>query len=314
MPLKPRDFVSYPRESSMRQNCMYVDFLACQYALQQNSVASSNIEPYLMDVTMLCQIMFPCVPNSTISHCRESFDVKLAKKQLLFAATWAIEQAAESDLSLYLLWFQRFGSKFKILFKFSHLLEKIRHHPVWLYMIDLYRELVSLCEVKSLNLSIPMLSVELIDEVAPNYESKNFIFNAINCLGLLKSTFKQWKHEEKYYSDKEVQSLMPMLGSLRLLEEDFLKKLVDLVKSLDFDKHLQTYENFLESHILYWDCIKTNFINAKKMKNKGTTESLGKLLIYWRSLLKKAAELKDICPEAAHQLLVSPNILPFLSI
>ena len=46
MPLQPRDFVLYPRESSVRQNCMYVDFLACQYALQQNSVASSNIEPY----------------------------------------------------------------------------------------------------------------------------------------------------------------------------------------------------------------------------------------------------------------------------
>lgn len=311
MPLKLEDWVLHPRECTVKQNCMYVDFLASQLcSMYPNSTANSEsssmdvdtasgfVNPSLMDDYKSRQIM--------ISSSEEDPSITSCEKKLFFAADWAIEQAPEVDLKLYILWF----CKSEILAEFSKLIEEdVMKHPVWLYMSDRYKELTSLCEeVYSMSRSIPMLSLELVDEVAPSYENQIFLYNAIKAVvGPLKCTYKQWNDEVKHmenegkYMEMENEKVQPfrgMLEYLRMLEEDFLKKLVELVESQDFDQHIQTYENFVEDHILFWNC-------AKKFKR----EDFGPLLVSWRSLLKNAAKLKDVCPIAVDQLLVSHNIL-----
>lgn len=324
MPLKLRDFVLYSRECTVKQNCMYLDFLAAQYAscnvrekgcpIYQNSTASSCIEPSLMDVKMLHQIMFPCdliLANSNSS----SFDVELAEKKLLSAANWALEQATEGDLRLYLLWFRRFSSRCQLLSEFSSSVEQAMEHPIWRYMSDCYLELSPYLIDDVEKFPIPMLSIELVDEVIPNNENTKFLRNAINCVGLLKLTYKQWSDECKSYDTKEVQSFMQMWKSLKRFEEDFLKKLVDpsvmLVESPSFDILIQMYANVLEDHIHFWNNVEKYFSKGKNIKN--TEEDQGKLLISWRLLLKNAAKLKEICPGTFDELLVScdPLLFPF---
>ncbi|PON47074.1 Midasin [Parasponia andersonii] len=314
MPLKLRDLVLYSRECTVKQNCMYIVFLAAQYAsckvrekegaIYRNPTASSCREPSLTDVKMLHQIMFPFDPNLTTSK-SSIFDQELATKKFLFAANWAIEQASESDLRLYLLWFRRFSSRCQLLSDFSNLVERVIEHPIWKYMTDCYLELSPYLVDDVEKFPTPILSVELVDEATPNNEKKNFLCNAINCVGPLKLTYKQWSDECKNYNNKEVQSFISILTSLRRFEDDFLKKLVDpsvmLVRSPSFDILIQMYTHILEDHIHFWNNVKKYFCNVEKIRN--AEEDLGKLLISWRLLLKSASKLKDICPEAFDYLL-----------
>lgn len=331
MPLKLRDFVLHSRECTVKQNCMYLAFLAAQYALcivrergcaiYQNSTASSLREPSLMDVKMLHQIMVPCDSNFTTSNSRSFDDVELARKKLLFAANWVIEQATEGDLRLYLLWFKRFSSRCQLLSEFSNVVESIMEHPVWNYVTDCYIELSPYLVDDVEKFPIPILSTDLVEEVIPNNENTKFLCNAVNCVGPLKLFYKQWNDEKQWYDDcknyvnKEVQSFEAILTSLRHFEKDFLNKLVDpsvmLVKSPSFDILIQMYANVLEDHIYFWNNVEKYFRNGDKVKN---TEDLGKLLISWRLLLKNAAKLKEICPEAFDHLLVScdPLLFPFI--
>ncbi|KAJ0075983.1 hypothetical protein Patl1_33593 [Pistacia atlantica] len=79
MPLKLRDLVWYSKEASVKQNCMYLEFLGAQYAscelqnrwngspVDQALSSSDSAVTYLMNVKMLQRIMFPMVSNGTIS-------------------------------------------------------------------------------------------------------------------------------------------------------------------------------------------------------------------------------------------------------
>lgn len=322
-PLKLRDFALSSRECTVKQNCMYVNFLAAQCAsyrlkvkwcnIQQNSAAIDDIEPSLMDAKMLCQYMFPGDPGLPTSNFCDNFDFEVAKEKLLFAADWTIEQAPEADLRLYLLWFSKFSPKFQLLAQFSNLVEKIMEHPIWKDVSRRFNELLQTLD-DSKKFSIAILSVELVDEIFMDDERKKFLCNVINCVRPLKLTYKQWDDEWEHNDNFEEVRFKDMLRSLQMLEDDFLKKLVDphynLVESQSFDAIIKTYENILEDHKLFWNGIKKKLINVKKTKNP--KEDLGQMLIPWRSLLKNAVKLEHNCPEAVHHLLVSYNILPFL--
>ncbi|XP_062087755.1 midasin isoform X2 [Humulus lupulus] len=314
MPLKLRDFVLYSRESTVKQNCMYLSLLAAQYfsckvrekgcAMYQDSTASNYGEPSLVDVKKLHQIMLPCDPNLTTSN-SSSLDVELAKKKLLFAAEWAIEQASEGDLRLYLLWFRTFSSRCQILSEFSNLVERVMKHPIWKYMINCYLKLTPNLIDDVEKFPTPVLSIELVDEVMPSSEKTKFLCNAINCVGPLKLTYRQSDDECKVYDNRVIRYFKPLLEFLRSFEEDFLEKLVDpsfmLVESPSFDILIQMYVNVLEDHICFWNNIEKYSSNGERSKN--TEEDMGKLLISWRLLLKNAAKLKGICSEAFNRLL-----------
>ncbi|XP_030490703.2 midasin isoform X2 [Cannabis sativa] len=314
MPLKLRDFVLYPRESTVKQNCMYLSFLAAQYlsckvreegcALYQDSTASDYGEPVLMDVKKLHQIMLPCDPNLTTSSSSSS-DVELAKSKLLFAAEWVIEQSNEDDLRLYLLWFRTFSSRCHVLSEFSNLVEGVMKHPIWKYMVDCYLKCTPYLIDDVEKFPTPILSTELVDEVLPSSENTKFLCNAIKCVGPLKLTYRQLGDECKNFDNKVIRGFKPLLELLRSFEEDFLKKLVDpsfmLVESPSFDILIQMFSNVLENHIDFWNNIEKYSSNGERSKN--TEEDMGKLLISWRLLLRNAAKLKGICSEAFNRLL-----------
>ncbi|KAL5579519.1 hypothetical protein UlMin_011961 [Ulmus minor] len=287
MPMKLRDFVLYPRESNVKQNCMYLQFLGAQCA--------SYGTTYVMDMKMLHQIMFPGDSNYVTLNSWGSLDLELAKK-MLFSAIWTIEQATEGDLNLYLLWFNWSSSWSQPLSElFFNLIKPMVEHPIWNYLTHQYHERVSLHQVDIEKRPIPMLSLErlgLVDEAKPKDRSTTLYSNAVNCIGVLKLTYQQWNDEHRNHDDEEVKHFVPILTSLRSLEEDFLKKLVDssfmLIESPLFDSQIQIYAVLLEYHVQFWNGVRSS--------------DLGKSVISWRSLLKCAEKLKELCPEAVENL------------
>lgn len=307
MPLKLRDFVFYSKEASVKRNCSYLEFLAAQCAsyelenarsrcsVYQDLTAGGFAGNYLMDMRMLHQIMFPKALNVTDLNIGKKFDLELAKKKLWFAANWTIEQATGSDLKLYILWFSWFSSRLQPLAQIFDLLKLVVEHPIWKYLTYRYHELSSVHQVDFEKQPIPILSLEFVDGIGANDRNCEFLQNAISCIGPLKLSYQQWNDESKHYDSQEAQHFIPLLSALRVLEEELLKKLVDssimLVETPSFNELIQLYADLLDDHILLWNGVMSS--------------NLGKSLISWRSLLKKASKLKDFCPEAVHNFLVS---------
>ncbi|XP_048323691.2 midasin isoform X2 [Ziziphus jujuba] len=291
MPLKLRDFVFYSKETSVKRNCSYLEFLAAQCAsyelsrcsVYQDSTAGGFAGNYLMDIRMLHQIMFPKAFNMKDLNIGERFDLELAKKKLWFAANWTIEQATGSDFELYFLWFRWFGSRLQPLAQVFDLFKLVVEHPIWKYLTYIYRQLYQVDFEKH---PIPILSLEFVDGIEANDRNCKFLQNAISCIGPLKLTYQQWSDESKHYDCEEAQHFIPVLSSLRLLEEELLNKLVE---TSSFNALIQLYADLLEDHILFWNGVMSS--------------DPGKLLISWRSLLKKATKLKVFSPEAVDNLL-----------
>lgn len=318
MPLKLRDFVFYSKEASVKQNISYLQFLAAQCAsyeledtrnrcrVNQDLTAGGFAGMELMNMRILCQIMFPMSLNITSLNLKENFDLSLAKKKLWFAANWTIEQATGNDLKLYLLWFSQFRSLSLPVAQLDSLYKLVVEHPIWKYLTKCHNEIISVHGVKFEKQLIPILSLEFIDEIAPNDRNSKYLHNAITCVGPLRLSYQQWNHESLHYNGEEAQCFLPVLTSLRVLEEELLEKLVDssimLVESASFDVFIELYANLLEDHTSFWNGLMSS--------------DLGKSLISWRSLLKNATKLKSLCPEAVDKLLVSRpcySALPFLS-
>ena len=112
MPLKVMDFVWYSKETCVKQNWMYLEFLGAQFASFESGIASGHA--HLTNVKKLEQKMFPKSSNSTVSNFGRKTELALANKMLEFAANWTIEQATENDLELYLLWFNWFSAQLPI--------------------------------------------------------------------------------------------------------------------------------------------------------------------------------------------------------
>ncbi|KAA8540262.1 hypothetical protein F0562_024175 [Nyssa sinensis] len=295
-PLKLRDFVWYSKEACVKLNCMYLEYLGAQCASFTFGIAldrhpmeqAVTANCYLMDMKMLQVMMFPTASNNRTADYggQMKFDLALAKKMLLFAANWAIEQANESDLELYLCWFSWFGSHLQpfcyFFNSFLTLLKQEFRHPIWNCIIRCRHELMSHHQVDLELKPIPMLSLELVDLFASSDVSKSsnkHLSNAINCVGLLRLSFQQWNAQSEYDHSDKTRCFIPVLKSLQRVEEEVLDMLVG---SPSFDVLFQLYTDLLEDHMSFWNGI--------------TSSQFERTLISWRSLVKDAAKLWEFCP------------------
>ncbi|XP_057977825.1 midasin isoform X2 [Malania oleifera] len=308
MPLRINDFVWNSKEISVRQNCMYLEFLGAQCASYEFSNAC-NLFPfdqalfgncctktYLVDMKTLCLLMFPNASKEmTFNYSTPAeFNPVLANKMLLFAANWTIEQATEGDLKLYLLWFSWLGSQLQpfcqFFSSFLSLLDQEMEHPIWKCINRCRHELLSRHNIDLDSHPIPILSFDLVNLDALNeisLLSSKLLSNAIKCVGLLRLTLQQWNAESRHnYSDK-TRCFTFVFRSLHMLEEEILNILVD---SPSFDVLVQFYNELLQDHILFW-----NSVSADQFEY---------LPISWHSLMKNAARLQEFCPEVVETFLL----------
>ncbi|KAI8548545.1 hypothetical protein RHMOL_Rhmol07G0280600 [Rhododendron molle] len=297
-PLKLRDYVWYSKEAYVKQNCMYLEFLGAwdQSPVEKALSATGSMGPYLLDAKILHIMMFPNYVNEITAHyggLTENY-LALVGKKLTFAVNWTVEQATENDIELYLLWFRWFASRLhpsgNFFSSFYDLLKKELKHPIWNCIVRCRRELMSCCELNLESRPIPMLSTDLADLFLSSdspKSSRELLLKAICCVPLLRISFRQWHVESEYDFSEKNSCLVPVLRSLRRVEESLLDILVD---SPSFDVLYQIYSDLLEDHISFW---------------KGTMSSKFEMsLISWRSLTKNVGKLHAFCPREVEQFQV----------
>lgn len=316
-PLKLRDYEWYSKEASVKQNFMYLEFLGASNAsyrfrstwdqspVERALSATGSMGPYLLDAKILHIMMFPNYVNEITAQYSGLAENNLALvgKKLMFAANWTVEQATENDIKLYLLWFRWFASRlhpFRDFFSsFQDLLKKELEHPIWNCIVRCRHELMSHHEVNLESRPVPMLSTELVDLFPSSDASKSsreLLLKAIDCIPLLRISFVQWHAESEYDSSEKNLCLVPVLRSLRRVEERVLDILVG---SSSFDVLSQLYSDLLEDHTSFW---------------KGTTSSEFEMsTISWRSLTKNVAKLHAFCPREVKEFQVA-SLSPSLSL
>ena len=317
LPLSVRDYVYYSKEASIKQNCMYLEFLGTQIASHQYRIArkrhstacvqtpSDHVRAYLMDMMTLRELMFPKASNVMISdYGREcKYDSELTNRMLFFAANWTIEQATESDFKFYLLRFKWFSSQMQPFCQFFSnfviLIEQMIKHPIWEY--------ISCRDKLDADLKLmPLLSLDLVD-LAPSNSKIKYLCNAISCFDPLRLTYQQRNIESQHNFDEEVSiesqhsfgektsCFIRLLKSLYFLQDEILNKFVistpKLIEDQSFDYKLQLYSNLIEDHALFWHY----FISSE----------FDHMMISWHCLVKDARKFIDMCPEAVDNFLVS---------
>ncbi|XP_024011307.1 midasin [Eutrema salsugineum] len=267
-PFNLRDLMWYSRETTVRQNCMYLEFVGAQYALNQSEI-SCNVnlrdgklaagEPriiYTIDSRALNRILFPkALTGSTCEADTAKFDHGSASKKLLYAANWTMEQATEEDIQLYLAWFSWFSSRLQqycpFFLYFLSMLKDELQHPIWSHIFRCRKNLKSLCKLDPDAVPIPMMSSKLIDIAASNVQSKPYskpLFESLNSVGVLRLSYQQWLAESNY-NHTDVSSFVRFLDSLRALEK---KILCEIVGSPSFSVLIQLYTEVIEKHSLFW--------------------------------------------------------------
>lgn len=308
-PLKLQDFVRYSKEASVKQNCVYLEYLAAQsssYAfnnalgqcpVEQVLSACGSSGAYLVDMKMLRAMMYPKASDEMVTgYCgKTEFDHARSEKMILFAANWTIEQATESDFEFYLLWFSWVGSQLQPFYQsftsFLSLLKQELEHPIWKCIFRNHRELLSYLLVDIESKPLPLLSLEVLDLSKSDDLSKScskVLANAIDCVGLLRLSYQQWNTESEYAFSDKTRYFVPVLKSVRRLEEEVLDLIVE---SPSFDLLFRLYNDLLEDHISFWNGI--------------TSSQFECLLISWRSLVKDVAKLQEFCPREVENFQVS---------
>jgi midasin len=267
-PFNLRDLTWYSRETTVRQNCMYLEFLGAQYASHQPKI-SDNVksrdrelaagEPriiYSIDSWTLKKVLFPkALIGSSCAPDAANFENDLASKMLLFAANWTIEQATEEDIQLYLAWFSWFGSRLQqhcpFLLCFLNTLKVEFEHPIWNHISRCRKNLKFLCRLDPDAVPIPMLSSKLIDVAASNDQSKPYsksLFESLNSVGVLRRSYQQWLVESND-NHTDVSTFTRFLDSLRVLEK---KILCEIVGAPSFSVLIQLYTEVIDNHSFFW--------------------------------------------------------------
>ncbi|XP_022152480.1 midasin isoform X2 [Momordica charantia] len=326
MPIKLRDYVWHSKEACVKQNCTYLEFLGARCALHELGVARKGYpldgnfsacgyaRTYLMDLKMLKKLLFPKASDSMIlsSQVQNEFNWKLTNNKLFFAANWAIEQASEMDIELYITWFDWFSSILQPLCQFFNFyltsIKQVMEHPLWNFICHLRYKIKSRLGIDFDVHPMPILSSEIVamtgedknDELNELELSKDelqlsctALRNAINCIGLLMLTYRQWNAESSHELSNETRGLLPVLKSLRALEQEIFCKLVDpsskLVESASFSMLIQSYSTLLDDHILLWDGLVS--LNFEQLQVSG------------RFLIKDVLRFKDFFPDAVEVIL-----------
>ncbi|KAI3759776.1 hypothetical protein L6452_07827 [Arctium lappa] len=292
--LMVHDFVWHSIEASVKQNCMFLEYLGTQMAshsflvaLGQCSVVnvSCSLRTYLTDIEILRGMIFPEASDVTglVTGNQTRFDVAFTYKRLQFAANWTIEQATENDLKVYLIWFGQFGDNLRgycsFFCSFLELLNKELDHSIW-NCIRRCRGVLMAHDGDNRDLiSEPMLSLDVANLNASVSKScSQLLAKAVNCVGLLRLSYQQWHAESEFkYSDK-TRCFIPVLQSLRRLEERILDMLVE---SPFFDCLFELYSKLIDDHLSAWNGLVSSQFDC--------------MFISWRSLAKAAKKLKEFC-------------------
>nr|XP_043616414.1 midasin-like [Erigeron canadensis] len=281
------DYVWYSIESSVKQNFMYVEYLSAQIASHSFRVGSGlrpikfgqchsvSMKTYVTDLGSLHDMTFPRAGVAGLASVKQTrSDEAVTYKRLLFAANWTIEQAAtENDLKVYLLWLgwlgdhlQRYCPFFSSFIKF---LKKELEHPIW----NCFRKEVLMAhdaekrDMEYADLHVPVLK-----------SCSRVLANAVKCVELLRISYQQWHAESEFKHSVKTHCYVPILRSLRRLEERILDI---IVKSPFFDVLFELYRKLIDDHLSAWDDL--------------VLCQFDRMLISWRSLLKNSKKLKKFC-------------------
>lgn len=309
-PLTLRDLAWYPKEVHVKQNCSYLASLGAQFSISSGIYPVKDVlcrsgckGSYLLDWKMLYMTLYPQVSEGLRSDSDEKigFNLNIANKMMMFASNWTVEQATENDFQLYLQWFSWFSLQLEPcdqFFKsFLASIEQEKRHPIWTTIIQCRQELITLNHVDVDLHPIPMLSLKLVNLTSLNHlsnASSKLLHDAILSVGLLRLSYRQWNAESQHKFTYDSRCLIPVLDTLRILEEDILNMLVG---SPSFSLIYELYSNLLEDHMLFWEGL-----ISWQLK---TTCCFERLMISLRSLLKDAGKLKEFCPLAVKNMLVS---------
>ncbi|KQJ96949.1 midasin [Brachypodium distachyon] len=267
--LKLRDFIWYSKESCVQRNCMYLQSLGAQYAaygiskLKGSSsslgpITVGNIHPSVLPASSLFVLQFPTLSGQHFvkTHTTGAFNSELADHMLFIAANWVMEQATESDLKLYGVWFKWYNAMLQPYCSFfesyDNILQRECEHPIWHSILESYKEIIAYHKVDVVAHPIPLLSMKLLDMAScDNLKScQTRLHNARNGLSLLRLTLQQWHSETNFpdYGGLEA-TLLPALKSLRCLEDEVLKMIVNAWKLS------QIYTRLLDYHRSIWKII-----------------------------------------------------------
>ncbi|KAL6842329.1 hypothetical protein ACP4OV_027756 [Aristida adscensionis] len=263
---KLRDFIWYSKESCVRRNCMYLRSLGAQYSAYQISSLKdgspfscpiSNIHPSILPTTRLCELQFPGFSGQCVkTRLTGAFNSDLADQMLFFAANWVMEQSTENDLELYAMWFKWYNCQVQPYCNFfesyGYILEQEIDHPIWHSILECYREIVAHHKTDIVMQHIPLLSKKMLDMAGCDAlkACQNRFRNALNGLSLLRLTLQQWKVEANYPDHATLNvTLLPALKSLRCLEGEVLKIIVQSRKLL----HI--YSRLLDYHRSIWKMV-----------------------------------------------------------
>ncbi|KAL4583665.1 hypothetical protein LXL04_008247 [Taraxacum kok-saghyz] len=281
--LMMRDFVWYSVETSVKQNCMYLEYLGADMASRSfrssldQSCLSDSMRAYLVNLETLHAMTFPKADVAGLGRVTQTkSDFAFAYKRLLFAANWTMEQATESDLKLYLLWFGWLGEHLNgycsFFSSFRKLLETELNHSIW--------NCIRSCRGVLMTQSSPMLSLDF-GKSTPSSVSESCtreLTNAVKCVGLLRVSYQQWHNESEFKHNEKTRRFIPVLKSLRSLEERVLDM---LVKSPFFAVLFEHYKKLINDHLSAWNGLVSSQFDC--------------VLISWRSLMKVAKKLEEFC-------------------
>ncbi|CAN8238565.1 unnamed protein product [Cochlearia groenlandica] len=301
-PFNMRDLMWYSRETTVRQNCMYLEFLGAQYASHHSEI-NYNVKlrdeaagkpgmVYSIDSRKLSKVLSPkaLIGSTCAANTIKSNDVAL--KKLLYAANWTMEQATEEDIQLYLVWLSWFGSRLQqncpFFLSFLNMLKDELQHPIWGQISRCRKNLKSLCKLDLDAVPIPIMSSKLIDIAVSNDQSKPFcqsLSESLNSVGVLRLSYQQWLAESNY-NHSDVSSFIRFLDSLRALEK---KGLSEIVGSPSFSVLIQLYTEVIKNHSSFWSRLVSS-----------SDEYL--LFSFW-SLIKAVKKLHGYFPEEVQVVL-----------
>ncbi|XP_073008545.1 midasin isoform X3 [Typha latifolia] len=314
VPHKLRNFVQYSKEACVKRNFLYLESLGAKfssYELRKITIGTSlwstskKIHPLMMPIPLIHQHLFPELSGkqavkSDDNHVK--FDLALANKMLFIAANWAIEQATENDIGLYIIWFKWYGLLLQpycqFFCSFSTILVEERGHPIWRCILECWRKVISHYKIDVNLHPLPLLSLELVDFIGSDNSLKaclKQLRNAIHSVGLLRSSYQQWNAERNYSYQENLQNIVPMLELLRNLEGKVLEGIVESRKLL------QIYSELLEYHKMFWK-------NITSLDFEGAAVS-------WNFMKKEIVRLQPRFREAGLLLeKFTPNNFPTLSL
>uniref|UniRef100_J3N351 Midasin n=1 Tax=Oryza brachyantha TaxID=4533 RepID=J3N351_ORYBR len=264
---KLKDFIWYSKETCVQRNCMYLQSLGSQCAAYQISTLKSNASllgpitsthSYVLPATSLFELQFPTISDQrSVKPCVTGlFNSELADQMLFIAANWVMEQSTENDLKLYAIWFKWYNHLLQpycnFFEKYGNILKQESDHPIWHSILECYREIVAYHKIDVVAHPIPLLSMKLLDMAScvTLKDCHNRLRNSRNGLSLLRLTLQQWQSETNFPDHGIMKvTMLPALKSLRCLEGEVLKMVVESWKLL------QIYSCLLDYHRSIWKMI-----------------------------------------------------------